>query len=57
MSKVLHYKVSNGKCKTPCPYREGLLIGSIKCGECVFHNKQDSGSGMLICDWENFNEH
>lgn len=57
MSKVLHYEVRKGKCITPCPYREGKLIGSIRCGECVFFNRKDADSGMMICDWDNYSEH
>lgn len=57
MSKVLHYKVKKGVCQTPCPYREGILIGTIRCKECVFFNRKDASSGMMICDWDNYSEH
>lgn len=57
MSKVLHYKVKKGECQTPCPYREGILIGTIRCKECVFFNRKDVSSGMMICDWDNYSEH
>ena len=57
MSKVLHYEVRKGKCITPCPHREGKLIGSIRCRECVFFNRKDADSGMMICDWDNYSEH
>ena len=57
MSKVIHYESEGFDCKTPCPYREGILVGSIKCGKCVFLNKNDDESNMLICDWDNYTEH
>lgn len=57
MSEVLHYKVRNGECLTPCPHREGKLIGSVRCGECVFFNRKDDDSGIMICDWDNYSEH
>ena len=58
MSEVLHYKVKKGVCQTPCPYREeGILIGTIRCRECVFFNRKDADSGMMICDWDNYSEH
>lgn len=57
MSKVLHYEVKKGVCQTPCPYRAGKSIGSIGCEECVFFNRKDADSGMMICDWDNYSEH
>lgn len=57
MSKVIHYESEGFTCTTPCPHREGTLIGSIKCGKCVFLKKIDDDSNMLICDWDEYYEH
>ena len=57
MSKVIHYKSEGFTCTTPCPHRKGVLIGSRKCGKCVFLKKIDDDSNMLICDWDEYYEH
>lgn len=57
MSKVMHYESEGAYCKTPCPYRKGVLMGSKRCGRCIFLHKIDDDDNMLICDWDNYDEH
>ena len=57
MSKVMHYESEGFNCITPCPHREGVKIGSRRCGKCVFLNKIDDDDNTLICDWDNYEEH
>lgn len=57
MSKVMHYESEGFNCITPCPYREGVKMGSRRCERCIFLNKIDGDDNMLICDWDNYKEH
>lgn len=57
MSKVIHYESKGFVCTTQCPYREDVLVGSTKCGKCIFLKKIDDESNMLICDWDEYSEH
>ena len=59
MSKVIHFKrrKKNGfpTLITPCPYRKGtFMVGSTKCTECIFHERHDSESCMMICSFEDY---
>ena len=59
MSKVIHFKSKRIKgiptLTTPCPYREGKFrVVSLKCKECVFHQRIDYESQMMICSFEDY---
>lgn len=50
MEKIKFEKIM-GRCNTPCPYHEDVMVGSIKCEECTYLNNfiLEHGNTYALC--------
>lgn len=45
----ISYKVRGTDCVTPCPFKEGVMVGSYACQGCKSHFQKLGGLKQVIC--------
>lgn len=52
MAKTIKYQKEDYKCLTPCPYREGIKVGSGWCQTCRYLVGIDDTNLVVDCEYE-----